>query len=78
MPQKPEQFDPDKNSIHVMTLHASKGLEFPMVALVGSGRMPAEGEDEPEEALLFCAGAMWATQRLVIGASGSGAFDARR
>ena len=45
-----------------------------MVALVGAGRMPAEGEDEREEARLFCVGATWATQSLVIGASGDGRF----
>lgn len=38
-------FDPAHDSIKVMTLHVSKGLEFPVVALVGAGRMPAEGED---------------------------------
>ena len=43
-------FDPAHDSIKVMTLHVSKGLEFPVVALVGAGRMPAEGEDEREEA----------------------------
>ncbi|MDP3349599.1 MAG: 3'-5' exonuclease [Hydrogenophaga sp.] len=48
-----------------------KGLEFPVVALVGVRRIPAEGEDEREEARLFYVGATRATQRLVIGASGS-------
>ena len=42
--------------------------------LVGAGRMPAEGEDEREEARLFYVGATRATQRLVIGASGVGKF----
>lgn len=42
-----------------------------MVALVGVRRIPAEGEDEREEARLFYVGATRATQRLVIGASGS-------
>ena len=42
--------------------------------LVGAGRMPAEGEDEREEARLFYVGATRATQRLVIGASGNGKF----
>ena len=51
--------------------------EFPVVALVGAGRMPAEGEDEREEARLFYVGATRATQRLVIGASGGGRFAAR-
>ncbi len=71
------EFDPAQDSIKVMTLHASKGLEFPVVALVGAGRMPAEGEDEREEARLFYVGATRATQRLVIGASGNGKFAAR-
>ncbi len=70
-------FDPAHDSIKVMTLHVSKGLEFPVVALVGAGRMPAEGEDEREEARLFYVGATRATQRLVIGASGSGKFSLR-
>jgi hypothetical protein len=70
-------FDPAHDSIKVMTLHASKGLEFPVVALVGAGRMPADGEDEREEARLFYVGATRATQRLVIGASGGGKFAAR-
>lgn len=70
-------FDPAHDSIKVMTLHVSKGLEFPVVALVGAGRMPAEGEDEREEARLFYVGATRATQRLVIGASGGERFVAR-
>ena len=70
-------FDPAHDSIKVMTLHVSKGLEFPVVALVGAGRMPAEGEDEREEARLFYVGATRATQRLVIGASGGAAFATR-
>ena len=70
-------YDPAHDSIKVMTLHVSKGLEFPVVALVGAGRMPAVGEDECEEARLFYVGATRATQRLVIGASGGGKFAAR-
>ena len=67
-------FDPAHDRIKVMTLHVSKGLEFPVVALVCAGRMPAEGEDEREEARLFYVGATRATQRLVMGASGGGKF----
>ena len=65
---------PAHGSIQVMPLHISKGLAFSVVALVGAGRMPAEGEDEREEARLFYVGATRATQRLVIGASGNGKF----
>ena len=77
MRKKTEQFDPSQDRIKVVTLHVSKGLEFPVVALVGVGHMPTTGEDEREEARLFYVGATRATQRLVIGASGSGRFAAR-
>jgi ATP-dependent exoDNAse (exonuclease V) beta subunit len=33
-------FDPAHDSIQVMTLPVSKGLAFPVVALVGAGRPP--------------------------------------
>jgi hypothetical protein len=36
-------FDPAADTIKVLTMHVSKGLEFPVLALVGAGRMPAEG-----------------------------------
>jgi UvrD-like helicase C-terminal domain len=70
-------FDPAHGIVQVLKLQVSKGLEFPVVALVGAGHMPAPGEDEREEARLFYVGATRATQRLVIGASGGGKFAAR-
>jgi hypothetical protein len=54
------------DAIKVMTMHASKGLEWPVVALAGVGQMPAEGEDEKDEARLFYVAATRATQRLYI------------
>ena len=76
MRKKTEQFDPSQDRIKVVTLHVSKGLEFPVVALVGVGHMPAKGEDEREGARLFCVAAARATQRVVIGVSGVGQFAA--
>ncbi len=70
-------FDPAADSIKVLTMHASKGLEFPVVALVGAGNMPAKGEDEREEAKLFYVGATRATHRLIIGMGGEGRFGQR-
>jgi len=67
-------FHPHEDTIKVMTMHASKGLEFPVVAMMGVGQMPAAGEDERDEARLFYVGATRATQRLVIGAGGDGGF----
>jgi superfamily I DNA/RNA helicase len=34
-------------------MKVSKGLEFPVVALPGVGRMPAKGEGEQEAARVF-------------------------
>jgi superfamily I DNA/RNA helicase len=50
-----------------MTMKASKGLEFLVVALPGVGHMPAKGEDEQEAARVFYVAATRASQSLVIG-----------
>lgn len=65
-------FDPLANTIKVMTMHGSKGLEFPIVCLCGVGHMPAKGEDEKEEARLFYVAATRATHRLAITSSDEG------
>ena len=71
------KFKPSDDNIKVLTIHASKGLEFPVVALVGAGRMPAADADVRDEARLFYVGATRATQRLVITSSGDGEFGRR-
>lgn len=71
------RWDPDADAIHVMTMHASKGLEFPLVALPGVGHMPEPGEIETDEARLFYVAATRATQSLIITLSGQGAFAER-
>jgi superfamily I DNA/RNA helicase len=53
----------------------SQGLEFPVVALPGAGRMPATGEDEQESAQVFYVAATRATQRPVVGVGGNGGFS---
>ncbi len=67
-------FNPSRDTITVLTMHVSKGLEFPVVAIPGAGHMPAAGEDEHEEARLFYVAATRATHRLVITVSGDGGF----
>ncbi|MDP9606329.1 UNVERIFIED_ORG: hypothetical protein J2W38_006149 [Variovorax paradoxus] len=66
-------FDPGADTIKVMTLHASKGLEFPVVAVVGVRQVVADqevaaedGHDALEEMRLFYVGATRATSRLMI------------
>jgi hypothetical protein len=70
-------FDPRADTIKILTMHASKGLEFSVVALPGIGQMPAAGDNEREEARIFYVAATRATQRLVLTMSGSGGFGAR-
>ena len=45
-------FNPAADTIQIMTMKVSKGLEFPVVALPGVGHMTAQGEDEQEAAAL--------------------------
>jgi len=66
-------FDPLADTIKVMTLHASKGLEFPVVAVMGARQgVPgadsnAVDEGDPlEEMRLFYVGATRATSRLIV------------
>ena len=47
-----------------MTMHASKGLEFPVIALPGVGRVPEKGHSEIDEARLFYVAATRATDTL--------------
>ncbi len=70
-------YRPERDKITVMTMHASKGLEFPLVAIPGVGQMPAAGADEHDEARVFYVAATRATQRLVITVSGDGGFGGR-
>ena len=70
-------FKPGADTIKVLTMHACKGLEFPVVALMGVGEMPGDGEDETNEARLFYVAATRATERLMITVSGTAAFGGR-
>ena len=70
-------YDPTADTIKVMTMHVSKGLEFPVVALVGVDGMPGAKEDESEEERLFYIAATRATEALYITLSGEGGFANR-
>lgn len=70
----PGSYRPAADTIKVMTMHASKGLEFPLVVMPGVGQLPEPGEDEAEEARLFYVAATRATERLVLTVSGDGLF----
>jgi superfamily I DNA/RNA helicase len=70
-------FKPHADAIKVLTMHVSKGLEFPVVAMPGVGRMPMSGESEKDEARLFYVAATRATHQLLVTVSGQGGFGTR-
>jgi len=49
-------YDPLSPSIKLMTMHSSKGLEFPVVFILGLGHLPnVQGEITDEARLLYVA-----------------------
>lgn len=74
--RKSGSFQPRSDTIKVMTMHVSKGLEFPIVALPGIGHMPTFGEDEKSEAQLFYVAATRATTQLILTSSADSKFSA--
>ena len=55
-----------KDCVKLVTMHASKGLEFPMVIIPYLGQMPKGGEDESREARLLYVAMTRATERLLL------------
>jgi superfamily I DNA and RNA helicase len=59
-------FNASSDSVKVMTLHSSKGLEFPVVAIPGIGFMPCKDFNTAEEARLLYVGMTRAMEYLVM------------
>ncbi|MGJ7485453.1 DEAD/DEAH box helicase [Variovorax sp. LT2P21] len=59
-------FKPLEDSIKVMTMHVSKGLEFPIVAVMGLNESSTKQDEVEAEARLLYVAATRATQRLLI------------
>lgn len=64
-------FDPEADTIKVMSMHASKGLEFRVVALMGVAETVGREVVDADEARLFYVAATRATNKLLITASDS-------
>jgi superfamily I DNA/RNA helicase len=71
---KTKRFDPLHDSVKVMTLHSSKGLEFPVVVIAGLGQLPYKQDDIAAEARLLYVGMTRAMERLIMTASADSAF----
>lgn len=68
------RFNPDADSIKLMTLHNSKGLEFPVVAIAGLGFMPYQEDEAMEDTRLLYVGMTRAMERLILTAHRSSDF----
>ncbi|MGN6740241.1 3'-5' exonuclease [Dyella sp.] len=55
-----------EDAVKLVTMHSSKGLEFPLVIIPGLGSLPKPGKDETEEARLLYVAMTRATERLVL------------
>jgi len=61
-----KQFSPGADSVKLMTMHSSKGLEFPVVAVSGVGYMPGDGADKVCEAKLLYVAMTRSTEKLLL------------
>ncbi len=59
-------FDPSADTVKIMTIHSSKGLEFPIVAIPGIGFLPYKNNDSSKEARLLYVGMTRAVDHLVL------------
>lgn len=64
-----KNFDPSSDTVKVMTMHSSKGLEFPLVVIPGVGQLPGAHEDVASEAKLLYVAMTRSTDKLLLTAS---------
>ncbi|RAO75306.1 3'-5' exonuclease [Dyella jiangningensis] len=55
-----------EDTVKLVTMHSSKGLEFPLVIIPGLGSLPKPGKDEADEARLLYVAMTRGTERLVM------------
>jgi hypothetical protein len=71
---RPRPQDWSAPSVKLLTLHSSKGLEFPCVFIAGLQALPFKGESMEEEVRLLYVGMTRATHELVFSAHGRSAM----
>ncbi len=72
-----KRFDSLRDSVKIMTLHSSKGLEFPIVAIAGIGFMPYKEKEAADDARLLYVAMTRATEHLLMTASKTSEFVQR-
>lgn len=64
--QMKKTYDPDHDSVKLITMHSSKGLEFPLVCIPAVGAPGKEGEEAQDEARLLYVAMTRATNELIL------------
>ena len=70
-------YHPDKDSIKLITMHSSKGLEFPVVFIPGVSYIPNQNQILAEEARLMYVSMTRAMEQLIITCHSSSEFTSR-
>ena len=68
------KYRPGEDSVKAMTIHSSKGLEFPVVAIPGLGFMPQARQEVKDEAKLLYVGMTRAMDHLLLTCHKDSAF----
>ncbi|NUA27930.1 DEAD/DEAH box helicase [Cupriavidus basilensis] len=76
-PQITKRFTPGGDSVKVVTMHSSKGLEFPLVCIPGVGAPHKKEESIEDEARLLYVAMTRATRQLVMTHGETSHFSAR-
>jgi len=71
------QFDWQRPSVKLLTLHSAKGLEFPIVFLAGLQALPLKDESVDDAVRLLYVAMTRATHALVLSAHGESAIVSR-
>jgi superfamily I DNA/RNA helicase len=67
-------YDPAIDQVNLLTIHSSKGLEFPRVIMVGTGELGAKEDRIAADARLCYVGMTRAQECLLVTTSGNGGF----
>lgn len=65
-PNSKKRFNPSEDSVKLMTIHSSKGLEFPLVVIAGLGFIDTDESKAISEAKLLYVGMTRSTDRLLL------------
>ncbi|MEJ1411897.1 MAG: 3'-5' exonuclease [Candidatus Sedimenticola sp. (ex Thyasira tokunagai)] len=68
-------YDPGSDLVSVLTIHSSKGLEFPRVIMLGIGRLADKEERQQDSARLLYVGMTRAQECLLVSTSAENSFS---